>query len=291
MKNTIQYVLLCFCAFSLLTLNSCKEEAGCTDPLSINYDAQAIEDDGSCKRPQMAFNFAPTVRSINMDTISTDTTYLPFIPGNTYKINDLDVRIDLLTFYVTAPTLTGTEEYTLDKVGLFKSYVNRDTTGAITETITETSVDLGEVQAGDLTNVLFNVGVTSDLNNADPSLLPAESPLSADSPDIQHWNWTAGYIFLKVEGFVDVNQDGVFEQSNTTEYMSIHCGFNDNLAPVSIGVTKSVNDIDYRLGVNFDIAQFFNGYDLANQLFSRPDANPEYATQLMANVPAAFTIE
>lgn len=283
MKNTIQYVLLCFCAFSLLTLNSCKENSGCTDPLSINYDALAEEDDGSCKRPQLTLNLNST---ISVD----DTTNTPFVLGEIYQINGLDVRIDLLTFYVTGVTLNkdSMDSYVLSNPGLLQLIAATDTTIATNST----SLDMGELEAGyEVSNTSFNVGVSPDLNNADPSLLPASNPLSGDHPDIQHWSWTAGYIFLKVEGFVDVNQDGTFEMSNDTEYMSLHCGFNENLASIpALNTPDDIDETTHRVDINFDINQLFDGYDLASQLFSRPSANPAYAEQLMDNVPAAFYI-
>ncbi len=274
MKTSIQYLVLCFCAFSLLTLNSCKEESGCTDPLSINYDAQAVEDDGSCERPNLSLNFNPMI----------GTEPLSF--GSTVQVNGVDVRFDEIRFYVTDVTLTGiegSESYALENTLLVKEDV--------------TSYDMGEVRAGNLSQIAFNVGVSDALNNENSfNNLPVENPLSADNPDVQHWGWTAGYKFIKIEGRVDVDGNGEFD--DMTEVLSIHSGFADNLTAVSLDIEKIVNDVDYRLNIDFDVTQFFSlavdgitPYDITTQLFARPNDGAENGEAVMKNLATAFSVE
>ena len=147
-------------------------------------------------------------------------------------------------------------------------------------------------KVADLQEITFNIGVGEPDNNADPALQPADSPLSADNPNIQHWNWTAGYKFLLIEGAVDVNGDGVYEQDES-ELMSIHCGFNDNLKNISLmpEVPNAIDQVSYELVVTYNVSELFANYDLANQLFTRPNSNPEYAVQIMNNVENIFGIQ
>lgn len=288
MKITIQNILLGFCAVSLLTLNSCKEESGCTDPLSINYDAQAKEDDGSCQRANLTINITPTVDGVDIT------------PRTTYKINETNIRFDLISFYLTDLKLTKDPNSLVaddsTSVLSFEPILARafsDSTGfqgENTGTTVETSLELESTTPGRLTNIQFNIGVDTTLNHADPALLPAENPLSADSPHIQHWNWAAGYIFMKIEGTVDVNGDDAFDAADDG-VLFIHCGFDSNLAPVSLAIDQSIDQIDNELNLNLDMAQVFDGYDLTTQLLSLPNMNPEYATQVMSNVGAAISAE
>ncbi len=200
------------------------------------------------------------------------------IYGNTYAINGLNVRFDRIRFYMTDLELTINDEV-------------QSIDDAFIVTETSDNLDLGKANRGDLTKIAFNVGVSEDLNNADPALLPTDNPLSADSPLIQHWNWTAGYKFLLIEGAVDVNNDGVFDDPAPEETMSIHCGFNSNLKRIELDTDKSIKRENVDLNLEFDVAKFFANYDLANNLFSRPDNNPEAATAVMNNVQNAFDFE
>lgn len=258
-------IIILLCSLSmLLVLASCGDKEGCTDMGALNFDADAEESADVCEYPNINFHFHPN--------LSGDA----FVYGNTYTINGLDVRIDQIRFYMTELEVTIDDApQTFDKQFI----------------VTETSGDqtAGEALVGTLSKVAFNIGVPEALNNADPALLPSDNPLSADSPNIQHWSWTAGYKFLVIEGAVDTNADGTFDID--TESMSIHCGFNDNLKRIELNADQSIDKENNELHLEFDVAKFFTNYDLANNLFSRPSNNPEAATDLMNNVQNAFGIE
>ncbi len=246
------------------------EREGCTDPNAINYDVLAELEDNSCTFPNVLMRFIPMI------TMPDDTLQLGF--GQTYQINGLDVRLDQIRFYVDDVTLVTSAE----------SFTSENT---LLATESGKLGDLGELKIGDLQEVKFSVGVDPVDNLADPALQPANSPLSSDNPEIQHWNWTSGYKFFLIEGAVDVNGDGVFEQ-DMTEQMSIHCGFNDNLKNISLPIIEPtvVDRVGYELDIEYDVRGIFEGYDLTTQLFSRPNSNPEYATEIMNNVENIFKI-
>ncbi len=106
----------------------------------------------------------------------------------------------------------------------------------------------------------------------------------------QHWNWTMGYKFLVIEGAVDVDGNGTFEDI-PEETMSIHCGFNDNLKRIELDTDQMIDKENFEMHLEFDVAKFFENYDLANNLFSRPNNNPAAATAVMNNVQNAFDFE
>jgi len=253
------------CSVLVITLAGCKKKEGCTDVEAVNFDADADESADVCVYPNVAFHFHPTVGEETL------------VYGNTHNINGIDVRFDQIRFYMTELELTIN-----DKPQAF------DNAFIVTETSGDQEV--GRAIAGQLTKMAFNVGVSPDLNTADPALLPAENPLSADSPFIQHWNWTAGYKFLVIEGAADVNGNGTFE-AIPEETMSIHCGFDSNLKRIELNTDQAIDKENFELHLEFDVAKFFNNYELADNLFSRPNNNAEAATALMDNVQNAFNFE
>ncbi|WP_222164860.1 MbnP family protein [Edaphocola aurantiacus] len=69
---------------------------------------------------------------------------------------------------------------------------------------------LGNFNITNIEGIRFSIGVDSPANNADPSLQPALSPLSFQSPSM-HWGWSAGYRFVALEGKTGTGFSTVFE--------------------------------------------------------------------------------
>jgi len=74
--------------------------------------------------------------------------------------------------------------------------------------------------------------------------------------------------------------------------MSIHCGFVDpNLKRIELATDQTIDKENFEMHLEFDVAKFFENYDLSNNLFSRPNNNPEAAVEVMNNVQSAFDFE
>ncbi|MCB0763955.1 MAG: MbnP family protein [Flavobacteriales bacterium] len=78
---------------------------------------------------------------------------------------------------------------------------------------------LGAISAAHIHEAHFALGLESAVNHADP--LAAEYPLNV--PDM-HWSWnpTAGYKFLLIEGKVDGNSDGDYDDAEDLD-VQYHC--------------------------------------------------------------------
>lgn len=63
----------------------------------------------------------------------------------------------------------------------------------------EINQKLGDFNIGTLDSISFNIGIDTTLNHGDPTLWPADHPLSPKDPDM-HWGWAAGYKFVVLEG-------------------------------------------------------------------------------------------
>ncbi|NND70010.1 MAG: hypothetical protein HKN43_00365 [Rhodothermales bacterium] len=67
---------------------------------------------------------------------------------------------------------------------------------------------LGDVESGEYTGVRYKVGIAGTTNRVDASQVPANHPLAKQTDRNNHWSWSAGYQFVRVDGLVDSDSDG-----------------------------------------------------------------------------------
>lgn len=81
----------------------------------------------------------------------------------------------------------------------------------------------------DATALTSNLGV-GIVNHNDPSAFPIESVLNTNNSSGMHWDWSPGYIFMKVEGKLDTIADGnpLFDHN-----IIFHIGKDENLQTLS----------------------------------------------------------
>lgn len=125
------------------------------------------------------------------------------------------IRFTTLKFYMSGTYASNDAGVT---IGSFPSaFVLVDAAQAGMNTFT-----LGSMAGGHIHELHFTLGLDEATNRADPT--QAGYPLNIPG---MHWSWNpdAGYKFLNMEGFVDVNGNGTFEDGTDVSFM-YHCAQN-----------------------------------------------------------------
>ncbi|MEM6764468.1 MAG: MbnP family protein [Bacteroidota bacterium] len=249
------FILLLLTSACIFT--SCEENTGCTDPNSINFDPDAESSDGSCRLPELRIHFHPTVNGQDLSF------------RNTYEVNGVSIRFSVAQFYVSGLQLSGGN--TTDEPGKYLLVQG-----------SQHMYDAGEISKGSKSRLTFNVGVDSLTNHSDPTTYPADHPLAPKNPSM-HWNWDAGYQFIKLEGLADADGDGTPEAP--FEY---HIGKDSNLRNISLSIDMEVASETNMINVMIDYAGFLNGLDLTSDLISHTGDFPVIAKTIADNAPSVF---
>ncbi|HQW86883.1 MAG TPA: hypothetical protein PLH93_06845 [Flavobacteriales bacterium] len=188
------------------------------------------------------------------------------------------VKFDKLKFYVSDIHLT---DDAMNTVGEFHGTVLLVDAAAATNTFT-----LGSIAPNHIHEVHIALGLDSATNHADPT--QAESPLDLEE---MHWSWnpSAGYKFLNMEGYVDGNGDGDFDDPEDKAFL-YHCATDALLtedhfhyhADLAAGGTAN-------LAPTIEVTTLLMGLDLlANDIAMGGGPNNQTA---MTNLAAAITGE
>jgi len=181
-------------AVATLTLVACKKE----DPAPPAPPAPTP----TTGTVRLSMEFVKGMTPFDFNAAHTDGA------GNT-------IRFTTLKFYVSGAHAKDDDGTT---VGSFNStYMLVDAAASSMNTFT-----LGSMDAGHIHELHFTLGLDEATNRADPTL--AEYPLNIPG---MHWSWNpnAGYKFLNMEGYVDVNDNGVFDDGVDVAFQ-YHCAQN-----------------------------------------------------------------
>ena len=126
-------------------------------------------------------------------------------------------------------------------------------------------------------NLTANLGVGSAVNHNDPTAFPNSSMLNITNADDMHWNWSPGYIFVKIEAKADTIPDATIALNHNIVY---HAGLDVNAQTISftnITWNRVGNEEIFRL--KLDMAKFLNGTQTIN-------VKDEFSTHSMAGQEA-----
>jgi hypothetical protein len=143
--------------------------------------------------------------------------------------------------------------------------------------------EIGTMGAGHVHQVYFSLGLDSATNHANPTLAPY--PLNIPG---MHWSWNpaAGYKFLNMEGHVDGNGDGDFDDAEDQSF-TYHCATDALLRTDHAHSHADVGTTPVVLSVKMDVAVLMMGLDLltTNVAMGGGPAN----VQAMNNLTAAIS--
>ncbi len=192
--------------------------------------------------------------------------------GNIYEINGTALQVNVAQFYVGEITFTGEEANASEDFFVMGTNLNR--------------INLPATEVGNY-DLSFGVGVNAEINalsEDDFTSRPTGDPLGMQEPTM-HWNWNAGYKFLRIDGMVDTDADGIPDQA--VEY---HLGSNPFYAILSSPEQISLTEADPAITVRFDLAALFAGADLSTGEVTHVGDNKPLADLMLANYTEAFSI-
>lgn len=180
--------------------------------------------------------------------------------GDRFKITDLK-------FYAQSITSNGSE--ILD-AALFDLRERNDVLFRI------------QTEENQIDNINFNVGVAADVNHLNPVDFPSNSWLNLLNANDMFWDWTPGYIFVKIEGVADTINDGNDLFDHTISY---HLGKDANIRSFTkTNITcQAISSYKNMFYINLDLQKVFetgtNSIDIRSQNSTHSEAGNEQLTQ------------
>lgn len=225
-------------------------------------------------------------------------------PATVYTIGDQNLTFGSARMYISEITLLrdNGEEVTFTGETITVPAKNEND-----ETITHTTSDLfilakhdagdemftlGEVPAGVYEGVRFKLGITGTNNNIDPSQVPAGHPLAKQTDKNNHWSWNAGFIYLRIDGLLDLDGDGAVETSDEAGW-NVHLGTPNFAQVIELDETFTLDgDGMQTLHLIADYARFVEDVDFSDpaQRICHTMNNLPVAQKVAADISGAFML-
>ncbi len=238
-------------------------------------EANSTEDDTA----MLMIDLEPMVGT---QAFSEGTTYtlngqaMTFASGRFYLSEIVLIQEDGTEIALTGESVTGPA---LDDAGETVTHTTNDRIIRAKHDAGETHYELGEVPAGVYKGVRLRIGLSGLTNKMDPTQVPADHPLAQQTDRNNHWSWNAGYIFARMDGQLDLDGDGVVEQTEDALW-DVHLGTANFAQVLEFDRTFSLaGGVMQNLHVIVDYAKLLETVD-----FSDPD---QRRCHTMDNLPVA----
>lgn len=213
--------------------------------LSLSLDVMdACENSTQIERTYELQKFNPGVIDLN---IKLEYNGEPLVMFEPYEYPDgKKIEFTRCSFYTSEMQL---DEITINEIE-FHNLTNAHANLSLAQT--GYTYTITNIPIGNYNTISFNIGVPEDLNNRDPGEFPSGHPLAKPA---ENWFSWMSFIFLKVEGNVDLNDDDEPETG-----VALHTGSNVALRNLSIDYPIQVQEgITTNVDLVFDIYELFNG--------------------------------
>ncbi|WP_264791480.1 MbnP family protein [Aureispira anguillae] len=235
------------------------------DNRAINYNPSATVADASCIYPTLEIDF--DLKLGNSD----------FEINRIYNIGGHNTAFKVFQFYVSNLQLVRSDQ----------TMVNYDSLYPLIKT-GQTTVPLGEVYMESYEHIQFKVGIEATTNHQIASYLNDPThPLRLQSPDTMHFNTNDGYIFLRMEGRVDRNGDGI---PNQNEAFDFRIGSDQLLKTIDLALQKKIRKEVESITIAVDVAELLKQVDLQTDQQTHTANNLSLATKIANNIPSAIYI-
>jgi hypothetical protein len=192
-----------------------------------------------------------------------------------YPYADYKVQFSLFTSYFSdirllKSTETGTSEVLLSEV----EYIDFTPQNAANDSAVDVTIRL-KAPEGDYTGIKMGYGVKPSLNAKAPADFPTGHPLNRE---VEFWPGWKSYIFNKIEGQGDGNNDGIPDI-----FLIYHCGSDkvyreyEFMQPITVGEAS-------QLTVEFDLKNLFQ---VDNQWFDMTIPSNQFTSNLATDVRVA----
>lgn len=239
----------------------------------------------------LTLNLKPEVNGSELSTNSSAT----------YDVNGATISFTSARMYLSEVTLLESEttSITTDGEPLTVPAKNEDDED-VSHTVRDKIVlvkqdagvnlyDLGAWPSGEYIGIRFKVGIAGTTNRVDPSQVPAEHPLAKQTDRNNHWNWNAGYLFLRIDGKVDVDNDNIPDDD-----WAVHLGTERFLKEVTLMQNFTLeDDSEAVLDISINYGAFLEDVDLTDpdQRICHTMNNLPVARAVAEQIPSAYDLE
>ena len=234
-----------------------------------------------------------------------------FQAGQPFTVNGTTGQLDIAQLYLSGITLLhedGREIAILAETPITVR-AQDENEAEIQHTVTEqyvfanaaaglNPVSLGEVPSGRYTGLRFLLGVDGLDNRIAPGDAPDDHPLAPKDPSM-HWNWNAGYVFLRFDGLLDIDGDGTVDPSTGTPrdaasgQWRMHVGGGTNAQTVTLNQPFELSGGAMEdLQMEVDLAAFVSGLDFsdASDRWCMTGGCQDVVDTVKGNASSAFTV-
>ena len=237
-------------------------------------DANTVEDENS----NLTLNIEGVVGN---QPFSTETTYtlngqaLTFTSGRIYLSEFVLVQEDGTEITLKGESITVPAQESADQV---VTHTTDERIVLAKHDAGETLYELGEVPTGVYSGVKMKLGIEGLNNKIDPTQVPANHPLAQQTDRNNHWSWNAGYIFLRMDGYLDLDGDGVVEETEDALW-DVHLGTQNFTELLDFRRPFTLSAENHQLHIVVDYAKLIETID-----FSDPE---QRRCHTMDNLPVA----